>query len=186
MTRIGEILVSLGACDADAIRKALRSQSIFGARLGTHLLRLGVVGEAQLAKALKQRHGVQSVSGDVPVDPKARALVPRHLVEKHEVIPYCLVERDLAVLAADPGDARALGEIAAATGKRVHPFVVPEARLWALMGKLYGIDRGLRGIDVAVLDRPAVAAGKPVAAPGQGPVAADLMTEEAFGALYQG
>ena len=41
-----------------------------------------------------------------------------------------------------------LDEVAFATGKAVHPIVVPEARLWALLRDAYGVERQLRGIDV--------------------------------------
>jgi hypothetical protein len=69
----------------------------------------------------------------------------------------------------------------------VHPIVAPEARVWALLRRAYGIERQLRGIDVdfgklrAAAPPPGEAPGAPAAPGGQG---GDLMDEGAFDALY--
>jgi hypothetical protein len=184
VARLGEILLSIGSCDEAAVERALRGQAFFGARLGTHLLRLGAVEEAVLAEVLGRLHGVPGVHGDVRVDPEARALVPRRLVERYGVVPYLVVSRDLAVLVPDPTDLRMLDDLAFATGKVIHPFVAPETRLWALLGKLYGIRRGLRGLELEAV--PAGAPVEPTPPRRTAAVEGDLMTEEEFAELYRG
>jgi Type II secretion system (T2SS), protein E, N-terminal domain len=179
MPRIGELLVSLGACQPRAIEEALQHQAFFGARIGTSLLQMGAVREAQLVEALEQLHGVPAVCGDVPTDPEVIGLVPRHLVEKYEVLPYMVHGTKLAVLARDPADL-ALDHIAFATGKKVFPFVVAEARLWSLMAKFYGIERGVRGIDLVA----AAAPFQQVEKPASGRAIDDLMEESDFMDLY--
>lgn len=188
--RAGELLVEARACDPQAVRDALRNQVIFGGRLGTNLLELGAVEEEALARVLGRQHGTPSLSGALPLDPRAVALLPAELADRHEVVPYLLADRRLAVLAADPGDLNMLDEVAFATGKQVHAIVVPEARLWALLRQAYGIERHLRGIDVGFGRLARAAAGAP-AAPGEaagaaGPDGQDLMDESAFEALYAG
>jgi hypothetical protein len=179
MPRIGELLVSLGACSPQAIQDALQNQAFFGARLGTNLLQMGAVRESQLADALQRLHGIPCVCGDVPSEPEAIALVRRALVEEYEAVPYMTAGTRLAVLARDPGDL-ALDHLAFATGKKIFPFVVAEARLWALMRKHYGIERGLRGIDIDA----ATSCLPGAAATAEQHVAGDLMDEHDFMSMY--
>jgi Type II secretion system (T2SS), protein E, N-terminal domain len=180
--RIGEVLVSLGACTPEAVQAALANQSFFGGRLGTNLLQQGAVTEAQLAAALEKIHGVPCICGDFSADPEAVALLQKEVVEKYGVIPFLAGERRLAVLVRDPTDYRVLDDIAFATGRKIFPFVVPEARLLALMRNLYGIEReGLRGIEVAPSPSRPVATEDTRA---RSERAEDLMDEEQFLALY--
>ncbi len=186
MARLGELLVSRGACSARAVDEALQQQAASGARLGTHLIQRGAVREAQVADALARQHDVPSVSGDVPVDPDAVALVERRLAERYQVVPFLLSDRKLAVLARDPRDCGSLDELAFATDKVIHPFVVPEVRLWAMLKKVYGVEwrPGSRAIE---LDDPftPVASIELTSAPEPSPaIGADLMGEQDFLAVY--
>ncbi|BDG01896.1 GspE/PulE/PilB domain-containing protein [Anaeromyxobacter oryzae] len=182
--RLGEILVRDGACTADAVRAALKNQVIFGGRLGTNLLELGQVSEAALADALGRQHRVPSLSGELVLDPKAVPLLRADLADRLDAVPFLLVDRRLAVIAVDPSDLSMLDEVAFATGKQIHPIVAPEARIWALLKRTYGVARELRGIDVD-FDTIRRAAPSAVAAPPpQAAPAGDLMGEADFDALY--
>jgi hypothetical protein len=183
--RLGELLVQEGTCDPDAIRGALRNQVIFGGRLGTNLLEMDAIAEDALAAALGRRHRLPALSGELPLDPKALSLLRSEVADRHDVVPYLVADRRLAILACDPSNLRMLDEVAFATGKQVHPIVVPEARLWTLLRHGYGVERQLRGIDVEFgslkdAGEPAVAprAARP---PGTAP---DLLGEADFEALY--
>jgi hypothetical protein len=182
--RLGELLVQAGACTPAAVRDALENQVIFGGRLGTNLLELGTVTEEALARALGQRHGVPSLHGDLRLDPAAVRLVKGELADRFEALPYVLADRRLAVVACDPSDLAMLDEVAFVTGKQVHPIVVPEARIWALLDRTYGIHRQLRGLDVdfARTRRPDPAAAPAAKAAASGSV--DLMGEDDFDAIY--
>ncbi len=176
--RLGEILVQDGTFAAEVVREALQHQAVFGGRLGTNLLEMGVVAEDVLAFALGQQTGAPALYGDLPPDPKALRLLDRRLADRWDVVPYLLADRRLAVLARDPRDLAMLDEVAFATGKDVHAFVVPEARLWRTLARCYGIDREHRGLDMGRR-----ASQPKVAAPAPAPVA-DLMDEADFHDLY--
>ncbi|HSM93360.1 MAG TPA: hypothetical protein VLT47_10790 [Anaeromyxobacteraceae bacterium] len=182
-SRLGEILVQGGACTPAAIADALENQVIFGGRLGTNLLDLGAVREADLARALLKRHGVPTLHGELKLDPEAVRLLKPEVADRYDVVPYLLQDRKLALLVCDPTDLPMLDEVAFATGKQVHPIVVPEARLWALLRDTYGLDRQLRGIEV---DFAADVRAKP--APGAPPkkdtVPDDLIGEAEFDRMY--
>ena len=181
--RLGEILLRDRACTPEAVVEALQNQVIFGGRLGTNLLELGAVQEDALARALGIQHGVPSLFGDLQVDPRAVVLVRAEVADRYDVVPYLLAGRKLAVLAVDPSNLQMLDEVAFVTGRRIHPIVAPEARIWALLRKVYGIERQLRGIEV---DFARLRQGDPTASlPARGVGAApDLMEEGAFQSLY--
>ncbi len=182
MPRIGEILVEQGACTEAEVRQGLANQVIFGGRLGTNLLEIGSITEEQLARGLGRRYGRPCLFGDLRIDPAARPMLTAELVERLEAVPYLLQDRKLAVLVCDPDDLAALDEVAFATGKRVHPIVVPEARMWALMRRFYNVERQLRGLD---LPEQAARKSPPAAAtPAKGRVGHDLIGEAEFEALY--
>jgi hypothetical protein len=178
--RLGEILVQDGSCAPDVVRQALQNQAVFGGRLGTNLMEMGAVSEDVLAFALGKQTGSPALYGDLPPDPKALRLLDRRLAERWDVVPYLLAERRLAVLARDPRDLQMLDEVSFATGKSVHAFVVPEARLWRTMSRAYGIDREHRGLDMGrrAVTPPPMSAASAAQAPG------DLIDEAEFNDLY--
>lgn len=175
--RLGEILVQDGACTNDLVREALQNQAIFGGRLGTNLLELGLVTEDVLAFTLGRQSGAPALYGDLPPEPRALKLLDRRVADRWDVVPFLLADRRLAVLARDPRDLRMLDEVAFATGKDVHAFVVPEARLWRILSRAYGVDREHRGLDMG--RRAALPPPAPPAEP-----TPDLMDEAGFEDLY--
>ncbi|MGC3997338.1 MAG: general secretion pathway protein GspE [Anaeromyxobacter sp.] len=182
--RVGQLLIEEGAITRDALGDALRNQVIFGGRLGTNLLELGGVQEEPLARALGRRHGVPYVAGSPGIDPVAVRLVRPEVADRYQMVPYALQGRQLAVLARDPSDLAALDGLSFASGKQVQPLVAAEARIWALLRQLYGIEHHLRGIDVDFGQRPRPAAPGEVGA-GSGAGGVELMDEAAFDALYR-
>ncbi len=186
--RLGEILVSDGACALDDVRDALKNQVIFGGRLGTNLLELGALTEESLARALGRQHAMPCLYGELQLDPAATALLEPEIADRCEAIPYVLADRKLALLVVDPRNLAALDEVAFATGKQVHPIVVPEARAWVLLRSTYGIDRHLRGIDVDFGDLRQESETSSTRSPAAVPARSggDLIGEREFDALYRG
>jgi type II secretion system (T2SS) protein E len=181
--RLGEILVQEGSCSAADVQDALRNQVIFGGRLGTNLLELGAVTEEVLAAALGKLTGAPALHGELAMDAKAIQLLDRRLAERWDVVPFLLADRRLALLARDPFDLQMLDEVAFATGKQVHAFVVPEARVWRALHVAYGVSRELRGLDLGW--HAASGRAVPAAAPGRGAAEGpDLMDEAEFQDLY--
>ncbi|HEU4383909.1 MAG TPA: hypothetical protein VFR85_10485 [Anaeromyxobacteraceae bacterium] len=183
MPRIGEILVELEACTEAEVRQGLENQVIFGGRLGTNLLELGSITEEELARGLGRRYGRPCLFGDLRIDPRLRDLLDPQLVDRLEAVPYLAQDRKLAVLVCNPDDLAVLDELAFATGRRIHPIVVPESRLWALMRRFFRIERQLRGLD---LPDPESRRARPAPEPAAGrqPLGQDLMDEAEFESLY--
>jgi Type II secretion system (T2SS), protein E, N-terminal domain len=146
LVKLGEMLVALSACPSEAIQEALRNQRFFGGRLGTNLIQMGAIQEAELADALARIYQVPCISGEVVPEPAAIALVPKFIVDRYDVVPYAMADRTLRLLMCDPRDLRALDEVRFATSRKVEPVVAAEARVWALMRRYYHLERGQRGI----------------------------------------
>ncbi len=177
--------MSEGACAQDDVRDALKNQVIFGGRLGTNLLELGAVTEETLARSLGRQHAMPSLFGEMQLDANATALLKPEIADRWDAVPYVLADRKLALLVVDPRDLGMLDEVAFATGKQIHPIVVPEARVWALLRSTYAIDRHLRGIDVGFGKLRQVKLAEPEAdTPPTAEAGGDLMGEREFDALY--
>ncbi|MFO0584243.1 MAG: hypothetical protein U0229_18365 [Anaeromyxobacter sp.] len=184
--KLGEILVARGASTPAHVHEALQNQVIFGGRLGTNLLELEAVTEAALAEALHDRWGVPAVQGDdLEPDPDALALMTPDVADRWDAIPFAVEGRKLVLVAVAPSDFGMLDEVAFATDRNVVTMVAPEARVWALLKRHYGIDRQLRGIDVdfqpGTTIRPPPRAEERAAASG-----GDLMDQAEFDSLYAG
>lgn len=123
--RLGELLLSAGVVTDGAIRDAL-DVAAPGERLGAALVRLGLVGEAEVADALATQMRLQRVDlgAGEPVDPEVVALLPVAEAERHDVLPLRLSAGTLHLAMSDPSDVAALDDVRLATGvRRVRPVV---------------------------------------------------------------
>lgn len=148
MVLLGDILVARGDCSAQRIAEALDDQLVYDGRLGTNLVELGAVTEAQLARALSEQQGVPATWGAISVDQRALAFVPAATARACQAVPLHLERRYLDVLVTEVRDPTRLDELAFALGKQVRPVLVPEARLWELMRRYYGVPSPLRRVRV--------------------------------------
>jgi hypothetical protein len=79
----------------------------------------------------------------------AIASVPASLVERLGFVPLHADDRRLKVVMADPKNLAKLDDLAFATGKSIEAVLAPEKRVWALMHRFYGIEKNLRGLEMA-------------------------------------
>jgi hypothetical protein len=170
--RLGDILLQMKACSRDELRAGLQAQSIFGGRLGTTLVELGIVNEEQLASALSRAHGVPCVHGEVEPDVVALAAVPPQLAVRYGAVPLASDDRLLRVAVADPRNLANLDDLAFATGRRVEAVVAAEARLSWLLRRFYGIGGGPGGPAPGDGAEPSSGRGAPLDPPGAGPLQA--------------
>ena len=99
------------------------------------------------------------------------------------VIPFLREHKRLQVLCVDPGDIKALDEVAFVTGLTPDPIVVPEIRFWQLLKHFYGIERQLRFVTLSTQDylSPVLMDQTEPETPS---VKEDLISEENFVKLY--
>lgn len=146
--RLGELLTNEKLITQGQLEEALQAQVIFGGKLGTILIEMGVVSEKNMAGALKQLLGFPCAQPeDLENIPRSVIdIISLELAEKHKVIPVAVTGRKLTLAMADPRDIQAIDEIAFRTGYIVLPMLALEVRLYFALERYYGLKRPMRYI----------------------------------------
>ncbi len=149
-TRLGDLLLQKGLVNTAQLDEALKYQVIFGGKLGTNLIEMGILEEDEIARVLSQQFHVPTptVEEVMNVEPQVLALLPRELVEQHSVIPLKLEGRRLTLLMPDPSNFNLIDDLAFRTGLIIKPVVAAEVRLIIALEKHYNIGRDRRYIHV--------------------------------------
>ena len=187
-TRLGDLLLKQGLVSTAQLDEALKYQVIFGGKLGTNLIEMGILEEDELARALSQQFNVPTISVEevMNVAPQVLALFPRELIEKHGILPLKVEGRRLTLLMADPSNFHLIDELAFRTGLIIKPVVAAEIRLVLALEKHYNIGRDRRYIHVTkklATKRPAPTPPPPPAVAVAPPAAIELPLELQGGAL---
>jgi len=144
LERLIQHLLDKGRVTPDQIAEARRSQGFFGGQIGSHILKLGFVGEASLGEALSKVTGAPYASGERLQGASESALAsldPRTA----ERLLACPIERDgrtVHIAMLNPGDALTLAEVRSATGCEVDPWVTCEYRLYQALERHYRVNAG--------------------------------------------
>ncbi|HTY17727.1 MAG TPA: hypothetical protein VMH82_08365 [Myxococcota bacterium] len=148
---LGAYLVQRGVLSRDQLEQALQSQVVYGGRIGTNLVELGLLSLDAVAGHLAASLGYPLPPKAWLEEPDAMALaaLPRELVERRLAIPLRLDADGLHVALLDPSDARVQAELSRAARRPVVPYVLPELRLRYVLERHLGIARPLRYLNVA-------------------------------------
>ena len=133
--RLGEILTEMGVLSPDGLRSGLEACKRHGGRLGTWLVRLGLVNEARLLEALSRQSGCPP-AGTLQLataSSEVRALIPSAFAKRNLVVAFARAGRNLDVATATPNDLVLLDEISRVTGLVPRPHVATEAALTAAL-----------------------------------------------------
>ena len=135
MTRLGEILIERGVLSADGLRNGLEACRRSGGRLGTWLVRLGLINEGTLLEGLSQQSGCPAATAfELATAPsEARALLPATFAKRNGVVAFNRQGRNLDVAMVRPNDLILIDEIARLTGMVPRPHVATEAALAAAL-----------------------------------------------------
>ena len=187
----GKFLLGRGALTRAQLVEASQAQVVFGGRLGTNLVELGVLGLDELERHLSDYLGVgiappEMVGGP---EPAALAAVRKSLVRRHPILPLAIEKRTLHVAMLDPCDPTAIDEVGFATGSNIQPYVMCELRLGALIEHHYGIPQEIRfsepGSSARDRGAPAATNGHPDRGEGATAEPAELIDEQTFAALHE-
>lgn len=146
--KLGELLVHNKLLTREQLEEALQAQVIFGGKLGTILIEMGLISEHVLAGALSKLLKIpcakpgelQKVPADI-----IRVFSPA-MAEKYQAVPMALNGRKLTLAMADPHDLKMIDEISFRTGYIVRPVLGLEVRLVFALERHYGIRRTMRYI----------------------------------------
>jgi type IV pilus assembly protein PilB len=135
---IGDVVVDLGFADRQAVEHAINVARASGRRTGQVLLEQGTITEAQLARVIAERYGVDYVDlGSFRVDMSAANLLSSTAARRYEAVPVHFADpRTLLVAMVDPGHVLAIDDIALMTGYDVRPASATKEDIVALFSRL--------------------------------------------------
>ena len=136
--RIGERLVRDSLISREQLDRALSDSRSNGTRIGFSLVKLGFIGEQELALALSKEHKVPAVDLDrVKLDPKVVKLIPPELAIKHLVLPLRRVGRTLTVAMVNPTDLGVIDDLKFITRFDIEPVIAGEFTLKKVVEREY-------------------------------------------------
>src|SRR6266850_4767654 len=150
MAKIGEVLVREGHLNQEGLEEALDWQVLYGGRLGTNLLELKLVEEEQLARALGKQLGAEVAWGPLALDPALVPAIPKHIADRHEMVPWKLEKRRIKVLCCEI-KVNELDQLSYKTGRTCVPVIAPEFRVYQLLRAHYQATRQMRALDFGVV-----------------------------------
>jgi hypothetical protein len=182
--QIGELLIRDGHLTQEGLEEALDWQVLYGGRIGTNLLELRLVEEKQLAQALGRQLGCETAWGNLEVPFEMIGIIPDHVADRHEMLPWKLEKRRLKVLCTEI-KVEQLDQLGYKLGHACIPVVAPEFRVFNLLRAHYKATRQMRALDFGVVPEEGRRRRKPkqekVEVPEPAP---ELIDEAAFNNIY--
>ncbi len=139
--RLGEYFQAAGLLNAEQLGEAIEYQCLYGGKLGTSLIELGLIDENQLAKALSQqlkRHYIKpELLMEIP--DSVLNLIPEKTALKYQIVPYHKDGNKLYVALNETTHLSSLDELSFQLGYIIIPLAIPEIRLILALNKHYGM-----------------------------------------------
>jgi hypothetical protein len=144
--RLGTLLLRDAIISLGQLEEALRTQVLYGGRLGTNLVELGSIDLDTLGLYLSKTHGVPHATAArmEAADPGAAARLGADLAERHcafPIGPEPLRPDTIAVAMADPRQHDRIGDISRRMGCAVAPYAASELRILYYLEQRLGIAR---------------------------------------------
>ena len=142
--KLGEILVNAGQLSVDDLMCALDDHHQHPKeRLGETLLRLQLVDEVELAKALACQLHVPYVdlTADT-IDPQAVQKISQKLAFQKQILPVALEGKKLLLAMRDPQDLEAIDMAQFASGLNVRPCIAAASALENAIHRYYAAEEG--------------------------------------------
>ncbi len=152
-SRLGEILVRDSLISSDQLKQALDYQKKEGGRLGTCLVKLGLVSDDDITGVLSRQYGVPSINLKYyEVDPTVIKLIPQDTAVRYQIVPLSRVGSTLTIAMTDPTNVFAMDDIKFMTGFNVEPVVASESAIAEAIGKFYGAAESVEELDKVMKD----------------------------------
>jgi type IV pilus assembly protein PilB len=138
-SRLGEMLVKEQLITSDQLREAVAYQKQHGGRLGSAMIKLGLVNDDEITGVLSRQYGVPSINLKYyEVDPSVIRLIPQDTALRYQVVPLSRVGSTLTIAMTDPTNVFAMDDIKFMTGFNIEPVVAPESAVNEAISKFYG------------------------------------------------
>jgi type IV pilus assembly protein PilB len=139
---IGDVIVSLGFALRESVDAAVAMSREQGRTTGEVLVESGSLRPDQLARALAERFGVDSIDLTVfEVDEVAIELVDSDLARRYQAVPVgFLADRTVVLAMADPTNVLTLDELSMITGRKMRPAGAPREDIAALISRITRVE----------------------------------------------
>jgi type IV pilus assembly protein PilB len=136
--KLGEILVRENLINSQQLRDALEYQRDHGGRLGSNLIKLGIISDDVITAVLSRQYGVPSINLELfQIEESTIALIAQEVALKYSVLPISKVGATLTLAMADPTNVFAMDDIKFMTGLNVEPVIASETSIQSAIGKYY-------------------------------------------------
>src|SRR5687767_4417697 len=136
--KLGEILVRENLVTPQQLREALDYQRTSGGRLGSNLVKLGMISDDVITAVLSRQYGIPSINLDLfQIEPDVIKLISQEVALKYTILPISKVGATLTMAMADPTNVFAMDDIKFMTGLNVEPVIASEASIQMSIGKYY-------------------------------------------------
>ncbi|GLH64774.1 ATPase, T2SS/T4P/T4SS family [Parageobacillus sp. G301] len=141
--RLGDLLVEAGLITEAQLEEALKEKAP-GQKLGDALLQRGYITEQQLIEVLEFQLGIPHVSlYRYPIDPKLTNLIPKEFAKRHMVMPLKIEGERLLVAMADPMDFFVIDDLRLSTGFHIETAIASKDDILRAINKYYDIDESV-------------------------------------------
>lgn len=146
--KLGELLLQEHIITPEQLDEALKNQALFGIKLGSSLIEMGVISDEQLCHFLSSNLGVPAASplAMTTVPPEVLAQVPAELAGKYRVVPIRVEGKKLSLAMSDPNDFKASEAVAFVTGFVILPHIAPDVMITSALSKYYQLRGDIRYI----------------------------------------
>jgi general secretion pathway protein E len=143
---LAEILIERGRLEPAQLERALRLQEGSGERLGSLLVKLGLVSDRDVAEALSEQMGLPMVKlREYPEEPLLEDKISPKFLKEYRVLPIAEDDAQVILAMIDPLDGYATQAIELASGKRVVPRIGLPSDIEAAFERLYGTGKSAMG-----------------------------------------
>ncbi len=148
--KLGEILIRENLITSQQLREALEYQRSSGGRLGSNLIKLGIISDDMITAVLSRQYGVPSINLELfQIEQDTVKLISQEVALKYSVLPISKVGATLTLAMADPTNVFAMDDIKFMTGLNVEPVIASEASLQTAIGKYYKSTNQIEVFDFA-------------------------------------
>ncbi len=142
--KLGEILVRENLITSQQLLEALEYQRANGGRLGSNLIKLGIISDDVITAVLSRQYGVPSINLELfQIEDDTIKLISHDVALKYIVLPISKVGATLTLAMADPTNVFAMDDIKFMTGLNVEPVIASEASLQIAITRYYSSSKAI-------------------------------------------
>lgn len=138
--RLGKILVDLGYLDEEKLWNVIEEQKRNNDLIGKVAIRLGLVNEDQVLKALAEQLGMKVVKlGDMTIPPEALEAINESMASAYKIVPIAVGKKDKAVTVAmaEPQNPATLDSLKMFLGVDVKGAIAAEKEVIEAIERIY-------------------------------------------------